>query len=104
MKTSYASELPFEIGQLGMRSPPPSRIDRWLVKRGDVVTPDMPVAHVTIGRDTYQLSLLFPGKVDLIQTEVGEALHPGIALLQVVHEAPRPKAWHRWTHLSSPKS
>ena len=88
MKTSYATEIWFDIRPLALGAAKPARLDRWLVRKGDLVSPDLPLAEISIGGTAYQLVSLITGRVDLIQTQAGEALHPGIGLLQVTHDVP----------------
>jgi hypothetical protein len=88
MKTSYATEIWFDIRPLALGAAMPARLDRWLVRKDDPVGPGLPLAQITIGGTAYQLVSLITGRIDLIQTEAGEELHPGIVLLQITHDAP----------------
>ena len=101
MDRSYANEVPLDVRPLGIPLSTTGRIESWLVAEGDQVQADSVLARLTLGQASYELRLRYSGKVDLIQTGAGEPVHQGIALLQIISDAPPPSLGVRLVPLAA---
>ena len=90
MKTSYAIEIALDIRPTGCSIAETGRLERWLVKRGEAIEPNAALAVISLATKQYELRTAFSGKVDLLQTEAGDRVHQGMALLQITTETAPP--------------